>query len=183
MDPVNAPETPIYSSGPYRVVLKHPTADKNQVVLRTPDVVHVLPVTPDGAVVFVREKRYAAGCVVLQAPAGGIDPGEDALGAARRELREELGYDCDEVVRVGTPGSFTSPGVLSERSTFVVARGCRAATDEHEQIPSVTLTPDAALALIASPGSDVQPAADPETVIADVKTMTLLLLARQTGLV
>ena len=183
MEPINAPEKPIYSTGPYSVVLKQPQPNKDHLILRSPDVVHILPVTTEGQVVLLREARYGAGCRVLEAPAGGIDAGEDAIGAARRELREELGYACDDMTRVGTPGAFSSPGVLSERSTFVVARGCHAATDEHEDIPTVSLTPDEALALIASPGPDAQPAPNPEDVVADVKTMLLLVLARQARLI
>lgn len=33
---------------------------------------------------------------MLDLPAGEIDPGEDAIAAARRELREETGYQCGE---------------------------------------------------------------------------------------
>jgi len=133
--------------------------------------------------VFLRQARYGAGCRVLEAPAGGIDAGEDAIAAARRELREELGYECDDMTRVGTPGAFSSPGVLSERSTLVVARGCRETTNKHEDIPTISLTPDEALALIAPPGPDTRPAPNPEDVVADVKTMLLLVLARQAGLI
>ena len=183
MESVSAPEQPIYSTGKYSVLLKQPQPNKDHLVLRSPDVVHILPVTTEGQVVFLRQARYGAGCHVLEAPAGGIDADEDAIAAARRELREELGYECDDTVRVGTPGAFSSPGVLSERSTLVVARGCRETTDEHEDIPTVSLTPDEALALIAAPGPDARPAANPEDVVADVKTMLLLVLARQAGLI
>lgn len=99
-------------------------------------------------------------------------------GAPRSDTIALLAQALD-MTRVGTPGAFSSPGVLSERSTFVVARGCHAATDEHEDIPPVVLTPDDALALIASPGPDAQPAPNPE----DVKTMLLLVLARQARLI
>lgn len=183
MDPVSAPEQSIYSTGKYRVVLKQPEPHKDHLVLQSPDVVHILPVTTEGTIVLLRQPRYGAGCMVLEAPAGGIDAGETPLQAARRELREELGYECDEMVRVGTPGAYSSPGVLSERSTLVVARGCRKASDEHEDIPMVELAPDDALALIAPPGADAQPVSNPEDVVADVKTMLLLTLARSAHLI
>jgi len=183
VESVSAPEKLIYSTGKYNVVLKQPQPNKDHLVLRSPDVVHILPVTTEGQVVFLRQARYGAGCRVLEAPAGGIDAGEDAIAAARRELREELGYECDDMTRVGTPGAFSSPGVLSERSTLVVARGCRETTNKHEDIPTISLTPDEALALIAPPGPDTRPAPNPEDVVADVKTMLLLVLARQAGLI
>lgn len=183
MDPVSAPEKTIYITGNYRVVVQQPRPDSEHVAIQSPDVVHILPLTEEGMVLLLRQVRYAAGCRVLEAPAGGIGAGENAIEAARRELREELGYDCAEMVRVGTPGAFSSPGLLSERSTFVVARGCRKATDEHEDIPSVVLTPDAALALVAAPGTEADPVPDPEDVVADVKTMLLLTLARAERLI
>ncbi len=103
MEPVNAPEQPIYSTGKYHIVLKQSHPNKDHLVLRSPDVVHILPVTTEGRVVLLRQARYGAGCRVLEAPAGGIDAGEDAITAAWRELREELGYDCDDMTRMGHP--------------------------------------------------------------------------------
>ncbi len=183
MDPITTPEDAIWSEGPYRVVLKRPRPDKKHVVLQSPDVVHILPVTSDGTIILLRQARYGAGCMVLEAPAGGIDAGETPAEAARRELREEIGYGSEDLVRVGTPGAFSSPGVISERSTLFVARGCAPVGGEHEDIPTVRLTPDDALALVTPPGTDAQPAADPEAVVADVKTMLLLTLARAAGLI
>jgi len=60
-----------------------------------PDIALVLPVTPDDRVVFVRQYRHGAGRVLMELPAGRIDPGEDPREAARRELREETGYTSD----------------------------------------------------------------------------------------
>jgi len=56
------------------------------------DFVTVFPVTHDGRVVLVREYKHGIGRVLLQLPAGFIEPGEDPAKAAVRELREETGY-------------------------------------------------------------------------------------------
>ena len=56
------------------------------------DFVTVFPVTDDGQVIFVREYKHGIGRVLLQLPAGFVDPGEDSAQAAIRELREETGY-------------------------------------------------------------------------------------------
>ena len=52
----------------------------------------VLPLTPEGEVLCVRQYRYACGQVLLEIPAGKLDsPDEPHAEAARRELREETG--------------------------------------------------------------------------------------------
>lgn len=53
--------------------------------------------TPEGKMVMVRQYRKAAQRIMLEAPAGKIDPGEDPLHAAVRELREETGYTAGKV--------------------------------------------------------------------------------------
>ena len=50
--------------------------------------------TEDGRVIFVRHYRHGAGRVCLGMPAGMIEPGEEPLRAAQRELREETGYQA-----------------------------------------------------------------------------------------
>lgn len=53
--------------------------------------------SPEGKMVMVRQYRKAAQRIMLEAPAGKIDPGEDPLHAAVRELREETGYTAGKV--------------------------------------------------------------------------------------
>lgn len=58
----------------------------------TPDFVNVLAVTPDGRYLIFRQTKYSVDGLSL-APVGGyIEPGEDPLLAAKRELLEETGY-------------------------------------------------------------------------------------------
>ena len=52
----------------------------------------VVALTSDGRVVLVREFRPGVEEVLLELPGGGIDPGEEPLAAAARELLEETGY-------------------------------------------------------------------------------------------
>jgi ADP-ribose pyrophosphatase len=62
----------------------------------------VIPVTDDGEAVCVEQFRYAYGTVVLEIPAGKLDPGEtDPAAAARRELQEETGYTAAELIPFG----------------------------------------------------------------------------------
>ncbi len=57
-----------------------------------PGAVLIVPVLADGRLVVERQYRYPIGRVMLEFPAGKIDPGEAPLDTARRELREEAGY-------------------------------------------------------------------------------------------
>jgi len=57
-----------------------------------PGAVLIVPVLSDGRLVVERQYRYPIGRVMLEFPAGKLDPGEAPLDTARRELREETGY-------------------------------------------------------------------------------------------
>ena len=69
----------------YREWIKHPGASA------------VVPVTPEGRLIFVRQYRYPIQQVTLEIPAGKLDAeGEDPLDCARRELSEETGYQAEK---------------------------------------------------------------------------------------
>lgn len=59
------------------------------------DAVAVVPLLDDGSVLLLKQYRHPIGRYVLEIPAGKLDvEGEDPEEAARRELREEVGYDA-----------------------------------------------------------------------------------------
>ena len=61
-----------------------------------PGAVMVVPLTDVGRVVLERQYRYPIGRVMVEFPAGKLDPGESSLVCARRELQEETGYTAAE---------------------------------------------------------------------------------------
>jgi ADP-ribose pyrophosphatase len=57
-----------------------------------PGAVAILPVLPNGNILLERQYRYPLERVLIELPAGKLDPGESELDCARRELLEETGY-------------------------------------------------------------------------------------------
>ncbi len=91
-------------------------------VAEYPDWACVLALTDAGDAVLVEQYRYGIDRVILELPAGAIDPGEEPLAAAQRELLEETGHQAREWRRLGRlavePGRHTNYGHL------YVAVGC-----------------------------------------------------------
>jgi ADP-ribose pyrophosphatase len=66
-----------------------------------PGAVMVVPLLDDGRLVVERQWRHPLGRVMLEFPAGKLDPGEAPLHCAIRELIEETGYRASEWARAG----------------------------------------------------------------------------------
>jgi ADP-ribose pyrophosphatase len=66
-----------------------------------PGAVMVVAELPDGRLVLERQFRYPVQSVMVEFPAGKLDPGEDSLACAKRELLEETGYTARQWARAG----------------------------------------------------------------------------------
>ena len=91
----------------YREVVEHPGG------------VCVLPVDTDGCAWCVRQFRYPSRRHLLEAPAGKLEPGEDPLSCAIRELSEETGFTAGRMVSLGS--YYTSPGFSTEELHLFLA--------------------------------------------------------------
>lgn len=134
-----------------------------------PGAVLMLPVLPDGRLVAVRQFRYPIGQVLIEFPAGKLDPGEGALATAERELREEAGYRAGRWERLGVIHPVVS--YSTEAIELYVARDLvqvGAALDDGEFLEVVEMTLEAMLAAL-----DCGEITDAKTVAA------LLLYARR----
>ena len=115
-------------------------------VIECNDCVAVLPFVDDDHVVLVRQYRYIfEENQRWEIPSGGVKVGEAIADAARRELREEVGYDAQELEVVST--YFTSKSIMRETGHLFIGRGLVqvAATPDETEFLEVAIFPFAAV--------------------------------------
>jgi len=114
--------------------------------------VTVIPVTEQGEIILVEQFRIPVGKRVIELPAGLVDEHERPKEAARRELREETGFECDEDGLVPVCEELTAlPGLSSETNSLWLASnvtrrdgqldGNIGAEEEGERIERVHVIP------------------------------------------
>ena len=90
-------------------------------VVRHPGGVGILALDDEDCAVLVEQYRYVFGRTLLEIPAGKLEPGEDPVAGALRELKEETGAVPDTFLPMGV--TLPSPGCLSERLYLFLAKG------------------------------------------------------------
>jgi ADP-ribose pyrophosphatase len=90
----------------------------------------IVPVREDGKLVLVRQYRRAVDEVLLEFPAGTLEPGEDPESCARRELLEETGHEALNIERLAS--IYPAPGYASEVMHIFLARARPAGKDSPE---------------------------------------------------
>ena len=146
----------------------------NQIV-RHPGAVTILPIlhanSDEPMVVFVENYRAAVDRRLLELPAGKLEPAEDPLAAAGRELIEETGYKAASIEPMSE--FFTTPGLTDERMHAFIARDLehvgQALEDDEDLIVRTIPLPDA-----------LQMATD--GIIEDAKSALIILTAHARGM-
>ena len=103
-------------------------------VIRHSGSIVVLPLDDSGRtplVLLERQYRYAAGRRMWELPAGRVDPGENGLAAAKRELVEETGYAASRWQKALF--FYVSPGFLDESMTVYLASGLKKGVAQPEK--------------------------------------------------
>jgi ADP-ribose pyrophosphatase len=120
-------------------------------LIRHPGAVVILPLLPDGRVLLERQFRYPNDRVFIEFPAGKIDPGEDPLLSAKRELEEETGYTATDWHFVCT--IHNAIAYSDEHLDIFLARGLtegEAKLDEGEFLELFTATVPELLEMVRS---------------------------------
>ena len=121
--------------------------------LHHPGAIAVVPLLDNGEIAMVKQFRYATGQVVLEIPAGKLEPGEEPQVAARRELIEEISYEPGQMIHLTSV--WTTPGFTDEVIHLYLAKGlksCPGHLDADEFLEIVTLSKPEVLELLNNPG-------------------------------
>lgn len=135
---------------------RHPvrTTEREFVVIKAPDWVNVIALTPDGQLVLVRQFRYGIDEFSLEIPGGVMDTGEDPVAAGLRELREETGYAGAPAKLLGSV--HPNPAIQANRCHFVLVEDAVKSHalewDPDEEIQVTTRPVDEVLELAHSGG-------------------------------
>src|SRR5205814_4843468 len=88
-------------------------------VVRHPGAVAIVALDEQGRWLLVRQYRVPAERELLEIPAGTLEPGEEPLATAYRELREETGFAATTMEPLGR--TFMAPGFCTEYIHYFLA--------------------------------------------------------------
>jgi ADP-ribose pyrophosphatase len=138
------------------------------VVVKLKPGVCVLPIDDQNQCYLTKEFHYGIGRDSLEGVSGGIEPDEDPLECAQRELQEELGLKANDWQRMTTVDPFTT--IVVSPTILYIARGIspvESAPEGTEQIERIVIS-------LAEAVQQVQ-----QGIITHAPTCVLLLLASQ----
>jgi ADP-ribose pyrophosphatase len=93
--------------------------EKEKVIVHPSNAVAILPLNNDRCK-LLKQYRYAIDQYIYEAPAGTMEPGEDPLKTAHRELIEETGFSARTIIQKGF--IYTTPGYTDEKIYLFEAR-------------------------------------------------------------
>jgi ADP-ribose pyrophosphatase len=118
----------VYKCGLFRVTEDHAKDDKGfeirRSIVRHVGSAVIMTVDDKKRILLVRQFRLPAGASIWELPAGRLDPGENPLQAAKRELIEETGFRARKWKKLAV--FYGSPGYVAEKMTIYLATGLTA---------------------------------------------------------
>ncbi len=134
-------------------------------IVEHPGAVVIVALDEEDRVALVRQYRHPIGRHLLELPAGGLEPGEQPLATAQRELREEVGLDAARWTSLGQ--FFSSPGFANELLYVFLAQDLQHAYAEADEDEDISVVRCSLSELYAHPEQ-----------IEDAKSLAALLLLR-----
>ncbi|QDQ01927.1 NUDIX hydrolase [Lysinibacillus fusiformis] len=133
------------------VILPNGNMAKREIV-KHPGAVAVIAITHEGKLVMVEQYRKVLERSIIEIPAGKLEPGEEPIVTARRELEEETGYGAKEFTYLQTFA--TSPGFADEVIHLFIAKDLykienKAQLDEDEFVELLEVSLKEAQAMVA----------------------------------
>ncbi|PID86184.1 MAG: NUDIX hydrolase [Chloroflexi bacterium] len=93
-------------------------------ILEAPDWINIIPITPEGNVIFIHQFRHGTERITLEVPGGMVDDTDGNPGeGAQREMLEETGYVADQIIHIGTVEP--NPAFLNNRCHSYLALNAR----------------------------------------------------------
>ncbi|MBX3459878.1 MAG: NUDIX hydrolase [Planctomycetes bacterium] len=108
-------------------------------VIEHPGAACIIPMLDNDTVLLIEQWRIGAKKPLWEIPAGTLDPGEDPMACAARELEEETGYRAGKLEHLFT--MFPSPGILDEKMHIFVATGLTPGTQKLDADEDITAKP------------------------------------------
>mgnify|MGYP003804914719 FL=1 len=136
------------------MVCHHPDKDVTHrfFTLSSPDWINIVAVTEDGRFIMVRQHRLGTDEITLETPGGLVEGGESPEETARRELREETGYEAGEIHLLKKLTN--NPAIFNNYIYFYYAGNCRKVHEQNldaaEDIEVVTCTRDEIMDMIST---------------------------------
>ena len=127
--------------------------ESKRIVVTHIGAVCVIALTEAKELLLVRQYRYPLGAETIEIPAGKLEPDEEPIITAKRELEEETGYTCESLELIGqyasAPG-FTNETVYHFLASTVTPLDDAVENDEGEFTELLTATKDQAHTMIAT---------------------------------
>lgn len=148
--------TPIYDGKIVKLQVDDVTLPNGNVakreIIKHPGAVAVIAVTDEGKLVLVEQYRKALERSIIEIPAGKLEPGEEPIVTARRELEEETGYGAQSFTYL--QAFATSPGFADEIIHLFVAKDLykienKAELDEDEFVELLEVSLEEAWQMVA----------------------------------